>query len=131
MIPSRPPSVILIFEILVGKMKKVRSQGGVHHLSSEIPRYFPLITPLMLNELQNKIFKTISNIARSSNGRTSDFGSDCVGSNPARATKLNPLPRGGFFLFMDSQAWLELFINRKSPEPHFLRLSEFSLLSPS
>lgn len=25
-------------------------------------------------------------IARSSNGRTSDFGSDCVGSNPARAT---------------------------------------------
>ncbi len=29
---------------------------------------------------------TITNNARSSNGRTSDFDSDCVGSNPARAT---------------------------------------------
>lgn len=39
-------------------------------------------------------------IARSSNGRTSDFGSDCVGSNPARATSLNKsAPYGADFLF--------------------------------
>lgn len=30
-----------------------------------------------------------SRIARSSNGRTADFGSACVGSNPARATIKN------------------------------------------
>ncbi len=35
-------------------------------------------------------------IARSSNGRTSDFGSDCVGSNPARATQ-NPATCGVFY----------------------------------
>lgn len=36
-------------------------------------------------------------IARSSNGRTSDFGSDCVGSNPARATVKESAPTERIF----------------------------------
>jgi hypothetical protein len=35
--------------------------------------------------------------ARSSNGRTSDFDSDCIGSNPVRATRKKPRNLRGFF----------------------------------
>jgi hypothetical protein len=44
----------------------------------------------------------LKNNARSSNGRTSDFGSDYVGSNPARAT-IKPFQRKlkGFFVFLN------------------------------
>ena len=45
-------------------------------------------------------------IARSSNGRTSDFGSDCVGSNPARATKEEPSAYAGGFAFYGIQTCL-------------------------
>ena len=38
-----------------------------------------------------------SRFARSSNGRTSDFGSDYVGSNPARATQTLSIQWQGFF----------------------------------
>lgn len=47
-------------------------------------------------------------IARSSNGRTSDFGSDYVGSNPARATNkpLRPEAEGVLCLYNEPKAKL-------------------------
>gem|GEM_PF-6570614 len=66
--------------------------------------------------------------ARSSNGRTSVFGTDYVGSNPARATtKPSQRSRGGFLIFQASQALLEREWKIKKP---FFALAKRFVVKP-
>ena len=64
-----------------------------------VPYCYVFCQKKYLNTLKNLYFAVSQKEnARSSNGRTSDFGSDYVGSNPARATT-KPLPRSGRVFF--------------------------------
>ena len=62
--------------------------------------YCKVFFKILFVESKNLVFLPSQfKIARSSNGRTSVFGTDYVGSNPARATKVIPTSfRSGFFV---------------------------------
>lgn len=79
--------------------------------------------------LKIKFIYLCTPIARSSNGRTSDFDSDCIGSNPVRATNEKPRKCVAFFMTKTNQSLLCVCLRNKKSSPT-KEGGAFCLLSP-